>query len=95
VARASTQQAMTTLVTMRQIAERAGVSMGTASQVINEAATVRQKLPERLLDAIRSITPNSNSAPFINGLDGIQRAACKNEQRMAVPASEQQLRRAF
>src|SRR5208282_5781285 len=42
-------------VTMRQIAERAGVSMGTVSHVINETATVRPKLRERVLEAIRAM----------------------------------------
>jgi LacI family transcriptional regulator len=40
---------------MRQIAERAGVSIGTVSHVINETATVRPKLRERVLEAIRSM----------------------------------------
>lgn len=39
---------------MRQIAERAGVSIGTVSHVINETATVRPKLRERVIEAIRS-----------------------------------------
>jgi LacI family transcriptional regulator len=42
-------------VTMRQIAERAKVSIGTVSHVINETAAVRPKLRERVLDAIRSM----------------------------------------
>ena len=42
-------------VTMRQIAKRAGVSIGTVSHVINETATVREKLRERVLEAIRSL----------------------------------------
>jgi LacI family transcriptional regulator len=42
-------------VTMRQIAERAGVSIGTVSHVINGTATVREKLRERVLEAIRSL----------------------------------------
>src|ERR1700677_2507993 len=42
-------------VTMRQIAERAKVSIGTVSHVINETATVRPKLRERVLEAIRSM----------------------------------------
>jgi len=46
---------MTTPVTMRQIAERAGVSIGTVSHVINETATVRPKLRERVIEAIRSM----------------------------------------
>jgi DNA-binding LacI/PurR family transcriptional regulator len=46
---------MTAPVTMRQIAERAGVSIGTVSHVINETATVRPKLRDRVLDAIRSM----------------------------------------
>lgn len=40
---------------MRQIAERAGVSIGTVSHVINETARVRPKLRERVLEAIRSM----------------------------------------
>ena len=46
---------MTAPVTMRQIAERAGVSIGTVSHVINETATVRPKLRERVIEAIRSM----------------------------------------
>ena len=42
-------------VTMRQIAERANVSIGTVSHVINGTAAVREKLRERVLDAIRSL----------------------------------------
>jgi DNA-binding LacI/PurR family transcriptional regulator len=34
-------------VTMRQIAERARVSLGTVSHVINNTAKVREKLRER------------------------------------------------
>jgi LacI family transcriptional regulator len=40
---------------MRQIAERAGVSIGTVSHVINGTATVRPKLRERVIEAIRSM----------------------------------------
>jgi DNA-binding LacI/PurR family transcriptional regulator len=46
---------MTTPVTMRQIAERAQVSIGTVSHVINETAAVRPKLRERVMEAIRSL----------------------------------------
>jgi DNA-binding LacI/PurR family transcriptional regulator len=46
---------MTAPVTMRQIAERAQVSIGTVSHVINETAAVRPKLRERVLEAIRSM----------------------------------------
>lgn len=46
---------MTTPVTMRQIAERARVSIGTVSHVINGTAAVRPKLRERVLEAIRSL----------------------------------------
>jgi DNA-binding LacI/PurR family transcriptional regulator len=42
-------------VTMRQIAERAEVSIGTVSHVINGTAKVREKLRHRVLDAIRSL----------------------------------------
>ena len=42
-------------VTMRQIAERAEVSIGTVSHVINDTAKVREKLRQRVLDAIRSL----------------------------------------
>jgi len=42
-------------VTMRQIAERAGVSIGTVSHVINGTAKVREKLSQRVLEAIRSL----------------------------------------
>jgi DNA-binding LacI/PurR family transcriptional regulator len=40
---------------MRQIAERAEVSIGTVSHVINDTAKVREKLRQRVLDAIRSL----------------------------------------
>src|SRR5207245_211584 len=42
-------------VTMRQIADRAEVSIGTVSHVINDTAKVREKLRQRVLDAIRSL----------------------------------------
>jgi len=42
-------------VTMRQIAQRAKVSIGTVSHVINDTATVREKLRARVLEAIRSL----------------------------------------
>jgi len=40
---------------MRQIAERAEVSIGTVSHVVNDTAKVREKLRQRVLDAIRSL----------------------------------------
>src|ERR1700733_8358149 len=40
---------MTKPVTMRQIAERAQVSIGTVSHVINGTAPVRERLPPRVL----------------------------------------------
>jgi len=40
---------------MRQIAERAEVSIGTVSHVINGTAKVRERLQQRVLDAIRSL----------------------------------------
>jgi DNA-binding LacI/PurR family transcriptional regulator len=46
---------MTVPVTMRHIAKRAGVSIGTVSHVINGTANVREKLRERVLDAIRNL----------------------------------------
>lgn len=42
-------------VTMRQIAERADVSIGTVSHVINDTAKVREKLRQRVMDAIQSL----------------------------------------
>lgn len=42
-------------VTMRQIAERAKVSIGTVSHVINRTAKVRPALQERVLEAIHSM----------------------------------------
>jgi len=42
-------------VTMRQIAERAGVSIGTVSHVINGTAKVREQIRERVLEAIGSL----------------------------------------
>ena len=46
---------MTNPVTMREIAERAKVSIGTVSHVINDTAKVREKLRQRVLEAIRSL----------------------------------------
>jgi DNA-binding LacI/PurR family transcriptional regulator len=40
---------------MRQIAERAGVSLGTVSHVINNTAKVREKLRQRVLEAIHGL----------------------------------------
>jgi len=42
-------------ITMHQIAETAGVSIGTVSNVINGSPTVREKLRHRVLNAIRSL----------------------------------------
>lgn len=42
-------------VTMRQIAERAQVSIGTVSHVVNNSARVRPKLRVRVLEAIRAL----------------------------------------
>jgi DNA-binding LacI/PurR family transcriptional regulator len=42
-------------VTMRQIAERAEVSIGTVSHVVNNSARVRPKLRLRVLEAIRAL----------------------------------------
>ncbi len=42
-------------ITIRQIAKKANVSIGTVSHVINETANVREKLRIRVLDAIRSL----------------------------------------
>ena len=46
---------MSVPVTMRQIAERAEVSIGTVSHVINGTAKVREKLRLRVVEAIRSL----------------------------------------
>ena len=46
---------MSAPVTMRQIAERAEVSIGTVSHVINGTAKVREKLRLRVVDAIHSL----------------------------------------
>jgi LacI family transcriptional regulator len=46
---------MTAPVTMRQIAEQAGVSIGTVSHVINGTAKVRDRLRRRVLDAIKNL----------------------------------------
>src|SRR5215471_3625530 len=46
---------MSVPVTMRQIADRAEVSIGTVSHVINGTAKVREKLRLRVLEAIRSL----------------------------------------
>jgi len=42
-------------ITVHQIAEAAGVSIGTVSNVINGSPTVREKLRHRVLSAIRSL----------------------------------------
>jgi DNA-binding LacI/PurR family transcriptional regulator len=42
-------------VTIREIAKRAGVSIGTVSHVINGTARVREKLRQRVLEAIGSL----------------------------------------
>jgi len=46
---------MSVPVTMRQIAERADVSIGTVSHVINGTAKVREKLRVRVVEAIRRL----------------------------------------
>src|SRR6266849_8972766 len=46
---------MSVPATMRQIADRADVSIGTVSHVINGTAKVREKLRVRVLEAIRSL----------------------------------------
>jgi LacI family transcriptional regulator, galactose operon repressor len=46
---------MSAPVTMREIAEKAEVSIGTVSHVINGTAKVREKLQQRVLDAIRKL----------------------------------------
>src|ERR1044071_7635758 len=46
---------MSVPVTIRQIAQKADVSIGTVSHVINGTATVREKLRGRVLEAIRSL----------------------------------------
>jgi|SRR5579864_1817640 len=46
---------MSSHVTMRQIAERAQVSIGTVSHVVNGTAGVRPKLRSRVLEAIRNL----------------------------------------
>jgi LacI family transcriptional regulator len=43
------------VTTMKQIAERAQVSLGTVSHVVNRTAPVRDRLRERVLEAIRSL----------------------------------------
>jgi DNA-binding LacI/PurR family transcriptional regulator len=55
VGRGAACDPMNTPVTMRQIADRAKVSIGTVSHVINQTAAVRPKLRERVLDAIRNM----------------------------------------
>ncbi|MGA8108579.1 MAG: LacI family DNA-binding transcriptional regulator, partial [Acidobacteriaceae bacterium] len=40
---------------MHHIAKRAGVSLGTVSNVINRTAAVREPLRQRVLDAIRAL----------------------------------------
>src|ERR1700737_3971538 len=46
---------MTNVTTMKQIAERAQVSLGTVSHVVNQTAPVRERLRLRVLEAIRSL----------------------------------------
>ena len=52
---------MTEIPTMKQIAARAQVSLGTVSHVINQTAPVRDKLRVRVLEAIQSLgyTPSA------------------------------------
>jgi LacI family transcriptional regulator, galactose operon repressor len=46
---------MSNVTTMKQIAERAQVSLGTVSHVVNGTAVVREKLRKRVLEAIASL----------------------------------------
>ena len=46
---------MNKATTMKQIAERAQVSLGTVSHVVNRTAPVRERLRVRVLEAIRSL----------------------------------------
>jgi len=46
---------MNKATTMKQIAERAQVSLGTVSHVVNQTAPVRERLRVRVLEAIRSL----------------------------------------
>jgi len=46
---------MRNTTTMKQIAERAQVSLGTVSHVVNQTAPVRERLRTRVLEAIRSL----------------------------------------
>jgi DNA-binding LacI/PurR family transcriptional regulator len=46
---------MRNITTMKQIAERAQVSLGTVSNVVNGTTPVREHLRERVLEAIRSL----------------------------------------
>jgi LacI family transcriptional regulator, galactose operon repressor len=46
---------MSKITTMKQIAERAQVSLGTVSHVVNGTAPVREKLRQRVLEAIASL----------------------------------------
>jgi len=53
-------------ITMHQIAKLAGVSLGTVSHVINETASVREPLRQRVMEAWRNlaISPTSSRAAF-------------------------------
>ena len=48
-------------ITMHQIAETAGVSTGTVSNVINGSLSVREKLRQRVLGAIRNLGTSPTS----------------------------------
>jgi DNA-binding LacI/PurR family transcriptional regulator len=43
------------VVTMREIAERAGVSLGTVSHVLNDSAAVRDVLRSRVMEAVKDL----------------------------------------
>ncbi|HEY3364960.1 MAG TPA: LacI family DNA-binding transcriptional regulator [Symbiobacteriaceae bacterium] len=53
---------MTSGVTIREVAKRAGVSIATVSAVLNRTATVSEALRERVLDAVRELDYKPNVA---------------------------------
>src|SRR4051812_2212392 len=60
-------------VTMRDVAQQAGVSVGTVSNVLNSPEVVRERTRERVLEAIREIgfIPNSAARQLRRGHSGV------------------------
>src|ERR1700736_1628978 len=70
---------MTNVTTMKQIAERAQVSLGTVSHVVNHTAPVRERLRLRVLEQIGSL--GYHTSQLARGL----RRNSTNMLRMVIP----------